>query len=274
MQQNLLSKIPLLTPDDIEIRIGQINKQKKWLTLLLYKNARVDMQILDDVFGTCGWKRTHKMIGNNLVCTLSIWDDDKKEWVEKEDVGTEGNIEVEKSTFSDALKRAAVSAGIGRELYSSPPIRIYPPDCMIEESNEKLVCWDRFVVTEIRYTESRKIDFLEISKENRDGSLTVVFTWKKPASRNKPLDKGSADAVIDEEPEKRRNDILFSLPFQYDTFAKLRGGTKEQVEQTVRKRFNVTGNFSELPIERLEYIYEKVCCWVQRANEETGVSHE
>lgn len=274
--QNMLEKIPLLKPDDIEIRISQISKQKKWISVLLYKNARVDMQILDSVFGTYGWKRTHKLIGNNLCCTISIWDEENKQWIEKEDVGTEGNIEAEKSTFSDALKRASVSVGIGRELYSAPQIRIYPPDCTIEESNCKLVCWDRFVVSDIEYTSSRKIEYLEISKENRDGSLTIVYKWKRPASRNKDGKQESDNLNTEDlqEEQKRINEIIFSLPFQYETLSQLLGKTKEDIEKAVRDRFNVTDKFSDIPLERLEYIYEKVCVWVKKAQEKAGITFD
>ena len=76
-------EIRLLRADEIECRIGMISE--KGLSLLLYKDARADMKILDEVYGTTGWQRRHEVIGGNLYCTVSIWDDAKKQWIEKQD---------------------------------------------------------------------------------------------------------------------------------------------------------------------------------------------
>ena len=115
-------RIRNLNPEEIECRVGAIMEQG--ITLLLYKNARVDQMILDEVFGICGWQRRHNMIGNELYCILSIWDDEKKQWVQKEDVGTESDYEKAKGAASDSFKRACFNIGIGRELYSAPFIYI------------------------------------------------------------------------------------------------------------------------------------------------------
>ena len=79
-------EIRLLRADEIECRIGTISD--KGLSLLLYKDARADMKILDETFGCLGWKRTHQSIDGNLYCTVEIWDAEKKEWISKQDVGT------------------------------------------------------------------------------------------------------------------------------------------------------------------------------------------
>lgn len=50
--------IRLLKADEIECRIATINE--KGLSLLLYKDARVDQRILDETFGIFGWKRSHQ----------------------------------------------------------------------------------------------------------------------------------------------------------------------------------------------------------------------
>ena len=108
------SKIRSLHADEIECRVGNIGE--KGISLLLYKNARVDQAILDEVFGIYGWQRSHMIIGNSLYCTVSIWDSEKKTWISKQDVGTTGDFEKEKSAASDSFKRACVNLGIGREL--------------------------------------------------------------------------------------------------------------------------------------------------------------
>ena len=111
-------RIRALRADEIECRIGTISE--RGLSLLLYKDARADMRILDETFGCFGWKRTHQSIDGNLYCTVELWDSEKKEWISKQDVGTVSYTEKEKGQASDSFKRACVSVGIGRELYSAP----------------------------------------------------------------------------------------------------------------------------------------------------------
>ena len=110
--------IRLLKADEIECRIGNISE--KGVSILLYKDARVDQKILDEVFGPFGWKRSHASIDGNLYCTVSVRDPETGEWISKQDVGTTGFTEKEKSQASDSFKRACFNWGIGRELYSAP----------------------------------------------------------------------------------------------------------------------------------------------------------
>ena len=115
-------QIRTLRADEIECRVQQVTE--KGCVLLIYKDARVDMRILDETFGVDGWQRTHEVINGNLFCNIEIWSDEKKCWVKKQDVGTESNTEKEKGEASDSFKRAGFNVGIGRELYSSPFIWI------------------------------------------------------------------------------------------------------------------------------------------------------
>lgn len=138
-----------LSVDEIEARIGQV--KANGLSLLLYKNARVDMSILDELFGPFGWKRTHQLINGNLFCTVSVKDPKTGEWIDKQDVGTESRTEATKGEASDSFKRAAVNWGIGRELYSAPFIWVPASKCKIEGGK----CYDRFRVSEIGYTDGK-----------------------------------------------------------------------------------------------------------------------
>ena len=114
--------IRLLKAEEIECRVSAVNE--KGVSLLLYKDARVDQRILDETFGIFGWKRSHQTIDGNLYCTVEIYDRESGEWVAKQDVGTAGYTEKEKSLASDSFKRACFNWGIGRELYSAPFIWI------------------------------------------------------------------------------------------------------------------------------------------------------
>ena len=116
------SMIRLLKANEIECRAAAI--KENGLSLLLYKDARVDQRILDETFGAFGWKRSHQCIDGNLYCTVEIYDKDSGVWVSKQDVGTTGYTEKEKSQASDSFKRACFNWGIGRELYSAPFIWI------------------------------------------------------------------------------------------------------------------------------------------------------
>ena len=118
------NKPRLLKADEIECRVGTINA--KGCSLLLYKDARVDMKILDETYGVGNWQRTHEVINGNLFCTIEVWNDRISQWVKKQDVGTESYTEKEKGEASDSFKRAGFNVGIGRELYTSPFIWIMP----------------------------------------------------------------------------------------------------------------------------------------------------
>ena len=110
-----------LKAEEIDVRVAQVYDDQG-ITLLLYKNARVDQDLLDECVGAMNWQRHHSR--DNANCIISIWDSDKKQWVEKEDTGTESFTEKEKGLASDSFKRAGFNWGIGRELYTAPFIWI------------------------------------------------------------------------------------------------------------------------------------------------------
>ena len=172
-------RIRALRADEIECRIGTISE--KGLSLLLYKDARADMRILDETFGCLGWKRTHQSIDGNLYCTVELWDSEKKEWISKQDVGTVSYTEKEKGQASDSFKRACVTVGIGRELYSAPFIWISAQKCNIQRKNDKWICYDKFAVTDISYSESREITGLTIVNQD---SGEVVYSMFPNAKRH------------------------------------------------------------------------------------------
>lgn len=125
-----------LRADEIDCRVKVV--KDTGVSLLLYKDARCDQNILDEAVGAMNWQRSHSR--DNANCTVSIWDADKKMWVLKEDTGTESNTEAEKGVASDSFKRACFNWGIGRELYTAPFI-------WISGANKK----DEFKVKEIEY---------------------------------------------------------------------------------------------------------------------------
>jgi hypothetical protein len=151
-----------LTANEIEVRIGRVSQKK--IVLLLYKDARVDMNILDDTVGAENWEREHYECKGNLFCKVGINVNYKKDgglpnWVYKSDCGTESNTEKEKGEASDSFKRACVNWGIGRELYSAPTIDIWQND-KDGKPNYELKdgkCYDKFAVTKIAIDNKRII---------------------------------------------------------------------------------------------------------------------
>lgn len=194
------SRIRLLRADEIECRIGTISE--KGLSLLLYKDARADMKILDEVFGPMNWQRKHEVIGGSLYCTVSVWDEEKKQWISKMDVGMKNYTE--KGWASDSFKRACVSLGIGRELYTTPFIWLSAGKVRIEKLQDgKFYTQDKFIVREISYDEENRV-ITGLVIVNRDGNKVYELKTGKTAAApdqpkvqesGKPADKADVDTA-------------------------------------------------------------------------------
>lgn len=172
-----------LRADEIECRVAQATE--RGVSLLLYKDARCDMNILDETFGAMNWMRHH--MRENANCVVSIWDTKKQMWIEKEDTGTESNTEKEKGLASDSFKRACFNWGIGRELYTAPFIWISSADCKRLEKNDKSgrwQCFDSFEVDNITI-ENKRIVGLSIKNCK---THKVVFTMGRQ-SGEAPVEK-------------------------------------------------------------------------------------
>ena len=175
-----MDMIRLLRADEIECRVSTIGE--KGVSLLLYKDARVDQRILDETFTPLGWQRTHQSIDGNLYCTVSIWDDEKQQWIAKQDVGTAGHTEQEKSQASDSFKRACFNVGIGRELYTAPDFIWVPAEKVkMTQKGGKWTTYDRFHVRSVEYNGQREISALVIAN-SRD---RVVYSWTAKAAASK-----------------------------------------------------------------------------------------
>lgn len=146
---------PKLNAEDVEIRIAQVNKGGA--EVLVYKDARCDQKALDKEIGPMNWQKTYREVNGQLVCDISIWDENKKTWVHKEDCGTESNVEKEKGQFSDAQKRAAFAWGVGRELYTAPKMFFFSQELSLHTQNEhgKWVCGNTFRCENITYDKDK-----------------------------------------------------------------------------------------------------------------------
>lgn len=218
-----------LTPDEIECRIGMV--KPNGLSLLLYKDARCDMNILDETVGEMNWQREHKEFKGNLFCGISIYDENKKHWVTKFDCGTESNTEKEKGEASDSFKRAGFNWGIGRELYTSPFIWVGTNVCTIKDDK----CYDRFEVVHIKI-ENKQITELKIVNTTTG---VECFKWKLDRSskvkyiEDNVISKTDAERLLATMKAKSLSDITIKDTLQkgygVDTVYELKGSQYAEI---------------------------------------------
>ena len=191
-----------LRADEIECRV-QLYNRDKGVSLLLYKDARADMILLDETVGAENWQRSHELINGNLYCNVGIYikraeDGGYNEWVWKQDVGTESNTEAEKGQASDSFKRACVNWGIGRELYTAPFIWI-PAEKIEWAENGKPK--STFRVTKVDYDLNRRITQLVISTKKGvvyeyNNDIETAETPEKKPKKTTVAKNATTEAVI------------------------------------------------------------------------------
>ena len=162
-----------LKPDEIECRVAQCNE--KGASILLYKTARTDADILDETVGAQNWENDFKLVDGVLYGGIGIDYVGNGKLIWKWDAGTESNTEAEKGRASDAFKRAGFKHGIGRELYSAPFIWIDAAKCERLKKNDKTgrwQCYDQFDVTEISYDDAERIKTLTLALKGK-----TVYTF-------------------------------------------------------------------------------------------------
>ena len=172
-------KFRMLNADEIECRVSTISE--KGLSLLLYKTARTDANLLDETVGPENWENDFKTVDGVLYGGIGVYDRNTGNTMWKWDAGTESNTEAEKGRASDAFKRAGFKWGIGRELYTAPFIWIPKEGCeIVQGRNGKPTCYDEFRVVEIGYSETGEINKLTISNEKKG---IDVFVFPKYARK-------------------------------------------------------------------------------------------
>lgn len=216
-----------------EIDVKPQTVKDNGFSLLLYKNARVDMDVLDETVGAMNWQRKHSR--ENANCIVSIYDEDKKIWVEKEDTGTESFTEKEKGLASDSFKRACFNWGIGRELYTSPFIWISDSKYIKKNKEGKLTLTDKFSVKEITV-----VDKIITELEIIDSKGVVVFSSKVKKAK-KEQDRAqeylnSRNGMIEKLKENLSSDKLKRMLTAYKV-EELWQMTDEQLKEACEKIF-------------------------------------
>ena len=170
-----------LKADEIEVRVGNIIKERdssvvKGFTLLLYKTARVDAVILDETVGPFNWQKKYYQVKNTMVCSIGIYNEERKEWIFKDDGGDDDSqMEKVKSELSDSQKRAAFVWGIGRELYFGPKIIIWANSGNSER--------DYYSVKSVEFDENKQMKELTIVNE-KTGEVAYSYKNGKVVSQN------------------------------------------------------------------------------------------
>lgn len=165
--------------NEIECRIGNVSRQGSGLSLLLYKDARVDANVLDETVGPDRWQCRFYECKGTLFCSVGVYSDEG-EWVWKDDAGAPSNMEAQKGEASDAFKRACFKHGIGRELYQSPFIWVPAEKCNLYQQGNVWKCNDRFEVAKVAVSEdetgARRISGVRIVNAKTG---QIVFSWKE-----------------------------------------------------------------------------------------------
>lgn len=228
-------KIRKLKASEIECRVGTINE--KGCSLLLYKDARCDMRILDETFGAMNWKRSHEIIDGNLYCTVSVLSD-VGEWVSKQDVGVESFTEKEKGQASDSFKRACVNWGIGRELYTSPFIWVNHADKEAYQKNGKYQTYQSYHVTEIGYNAEGEINALAIADSK--GNERYRYGRKQTTTPQPQPQPAPVQQISAEEKAKRDKaviDYLYANP-KVEKWCLEKAGVNDMLELDLDQVYN------------------------------------
>ena len=164
-----------LTANEIEVRVSRVTNAG--VELLLFKDSRCDMRILDETVGAENWQNEFYEQKGTLFCKVGLFTDYDRGpmWVWKSNAGAPSNIEAQKGEASDAFKRACFTWGIGRELYTAPRIFVYADKCksLKQGKNGKMQCYDHFSVAKIKIVDGRIVG-LAI---RNDDTGKVVFTY-------------------------------------------------------------------------------------------------
>lgn len=262
MKNNL--QFPTLRAEDIECRVQSVTP--KGLILLLYKDARCDMRILDETVGKMGWQRGHESINGNLFCKVGIKDHETNEWIWKSDAGSPSNTEAEKGHASDSFKRACFNWGIGRELYTSPFIFI-PIEKL--ENNELTTKKDKLTTTA-----TFKPKVKEISYENGEIVKLIIENSKEKVIYSNY--KKSKEKLTTNEPEQKEKSKVGKSIGQYvkivtkdaeriESILFNKGYTAQEISKFIKYKFGC--NLMDLTSDK----YDEALIMAQRTIEKKAV---
>ena len=250
-----------LRADEIECRVAQA--AQKGVSLLLYKDARCDQNILDETVGPMNWQRYHAR--ENANCVVQIWDEGKGQWIGKEDTGTESNTEKEKGLASDSFKRACFNWGIGRELYTAPFIWVPAAKCEELEKDDKRNRWkcnDKFEVGAITIVNKRITELVICNA----ATGKPVYTMGKVNAAGREDGLGhkapAANTPKEKSPEKttfKKADVIKDVPEKSDELDPVCSACKKPVAALMRN--GVVTKTADEVIKWSNETFDKTLCW-------------
>lgn len=176
----------LLEREHIDFKPAQAYKRQDSVecTILAYKDARTDMDVLDDRVGSLNWQNEYRRDANGVLQGgIGIYDEQRSDWVWKWSNGTPSDFEAVKGEYSDAFKRAGFMWGIGRCLYEFPEIKIQLMDKEWSEVNGKVKVNPWFKPNNLHWKIEGEINDLHIRAAQKFGN-----SWKERFN-NKPYKK-------------------------------------------------------------------------------------
>lgn len=163
-------------------RIGNKNREGSKANMLVYVDARMVQDRLDEVVGAGNWQfETRSMNSVNrqgntftIIGRLGIKIND--EWIWKEDGAENSDIEAAKGGISDAFKRAAVQWGIGRYLYNASDYSTWAEvksnDFNIYQDNKRLLDTVAWRLTLRAYDETNSMeDFFSTLRNSKQAEF-------------------------------------------------------------------------------------------------------
>ena len=209
-----------LRPEEIEVRVGNIVKDQdgkpKGFQLLLYKTSRTDMAILDETFGTFGWRNRFYQVKNTMVCSIEVYDSETKQWINKDNGGDDDTaMEQVKSELSDSIKRAGSTLGIGRKLYTAS--KIYMVVDITKDNTTKAY----YQVKEIEYDDTSITKLVVINKKTKEEVIRFPNNYKTAPKPKNVLEEATAnigDTFLEEsEISKETKEKIQDITGHYDT---------------------------------------------------------
>lgn len=205
--------------ENIQAKVSTVSE--KGCQLLLYKDARYDMAMLDKIYGAMNWQCDYKLVRDNMYCGIGVYDKDKKEWIWKWDCGIESreddNGNEKKGEASDAFKRAGFKWGIGVELYNAPFIFVNVKTVGSKDERTGKVRYSledkfmKFIVKEAEFDDNGKFRKLVIS--DKQGYTLFEYDGRTPAEKSKETKEARKAKAEVEIPRltKRANDCIAFL---------------------------------------------------------------
>ncbi|MBQ9648392.1 MAG: hypothetical protein IJV43_08545 [Oscillospiraceae bacterium] len=187
-------------PEDLEWRIQVTTQDKSKGLAVPYVTNRAIQDRLDDVVGPENWRNDYKPWHKGdkkeaQLCGISIYLEDRKEWLTKWDGAEDTDIEPVKGGLSDSMKRAAVQFGIGRVLYKMNTVWV-----QIEQKGKSFIIKDQ----ERPKLDKAYMDMLERLglKPAQPGGLQSQLTPK--ADKTAPQDNPAPEVKPQQQPQRQQ----------------------------------------------------------------------